>query len=242
MDELVQSINSIVEIMKNGAPVWITWLSAFAPVLLTVISIVVSCRMDKQNRELQRTIHDRDAYIQSRQDILSIYNVFSEAQNVLCKYGSVEMVFTNEQNTLIWVQEVNIANIEISKAYNKAELLFSDEKLINLLDSARKTFQEIRDCVSRYVYNNTYLQVLQDARQSLSSQFSTLPNMMYSTAAREQLVKLCENDNTREITKSIESYSKAISDDEYEKKFREYIILQELPNKLNGKGCSRIDK
>lgn len=105
MDGLVLSINNIAEILKNGTPAWLSVIVAFVPILLTIVTIVLSYRMDKNSKGLQKMIHNRDVYVQSRQDILSIYDAFSEAQITLCKYGTVEMIFANEFSASSWCQE-----------------------------------------------------------------------------------------------------------------------------------------
>lgn len=238
MEELVHSINNIAEIMKRGTPTWLSMIVAFVPILLTIVTIVLSCRMDKNSKELQKIIHNRDVYVQSRQDILSIYDAFSEALLTLGKYGAVRMVFANETGAVTWYQEIENRLIEITKACNKAKLLFDDRDLINQLESSRNTFQQIRDCISRYMYNNTYVQVLQEARISVSRQFGIMvndvANMMQNTAAREQLFILCENENTKEISKHIDAFIRLTADDQFDSKFKKYIKIYELSENVIG--------
>ena len=232
MDGLIQSVNNITEVLKNGTPAWLSTIGAFIPILLSIVTICLSCRMDKNSKKLQKMIHNRDVYLQSRQDILSIYDAFSEAQIILCKYGTVEMAFANENIAFTWCQEIDNRHIEINKACNKAKLLFNDKELTKHLDSLCDTFQQIRDCVSRYMYNNTYLQVLQEARTSVSRQFGILSNdvacIMQNTAAREQLYKLCKNENTKEIAMHIESFLQLTNDELFDQKFRKYLTIVEL--------------
>lgn len=231
MEELIQSINNIAEALKNGTPAWVTIISGLAPIVLTVITIILSMRMNKQNKELQRLIHNRDVKNQSRQDILSIYNAFSEALKTLQLYGTVETIFSHEQSVMFWSQEINNKERDIIKACDKAKLMFSDKDLIDCLLQAMNAYHEICICVSRYVYNGTYLQVLQSAKTSIAAQFGMATNVAavyLNTASREQLIKMCENENTREITKRIKIYTDLMDDDKFDVKFKKYLEIKEL--------------
>lgn len=235
MEDLTKSLDNIADILKGSSPGWITLFTAFVPILLTLITIILSFRMDKQNRALQKLIHNRDVLNQSRQDILSIYNAFSEALVSLQMIGTVESVFSNEQNTYLWNQEINNRKSDLINACNKAKLMFNDNQLTNHLMESIKVYNEICTCVSRYIYNNTHAQVLQNARSAVASQFGTVAydptELSKNTAAREQLIKLCENENTREISAKIQVFSEMLNEKQFDAQFKKYIEIQEIDKK-----------
>ena len=246
MEELVQSVNNITEALKSGTPAWITIIAGLAPIFLTVITIIVSICMDKKNRELQelihkqntelqRLIHNRDVFNQSRHDILDIYNAFSESAKSIQIYGTVETIFSNEQSAIFWNQEINNKKSEIIKACDKAKLLFGDQELMECLLKAQTAYQEICTCASRYIYNNTYMQVLQNARTGTASQFGPvaydIAGLAINTAARECLIKLCENENTREIAQKIKAFIDLVNEDRFDKLFKKYLEIKELTEK-----------
>lgn len=74
MDELIRALEQIADAIY-GDTFSIVWSIIFTviPILLTVTTIVLSVRMDRQNQKLQKMIADRDAINQTRQCILDIY-------------------------------------------------------------------------------------------------------------------------------------------------------------------------
>lgn len=235
MEELVQSITLLAEKMESKTPIWVSIIVSLVPIILTVLTIIISYRNEKHNKELQKLIHNRDVFIQSRQDILSIYNAYSEALFCVHRYENVETVFIDEQTTYLWNQEINNTLAEVFKSCDKAKLLFDDKDLTDYLTDVRNKYQEICCCVSRYVYNNTFIQVLQNARSAVSTQFAIPANnpfaILQNTPAREQLIKLCTNENTREISKHISTFSDMMSDEKFDSKFKKYLLIRELSTK-----------
>lgn len=246
MEELVNSVNGIAEALKSGIPAWVTILAGLAPILLTIITIILSYRMDRRNRELQKMIHkqntelqqmihNRDAFIQSRQEILSIFNAFSESLLTLRNYGSAETVFSNEQTTWNWCQELAIRRNEIIKAFDKAKLLFNEKDLVDCLEKARDKFLDIYTCITRYTYNNLNNQTLLNARARVAAQYgSDVHNpgwLAMSPAAREELIKQCENENTKEINAKINQFSEMLSYENCDIKFKKYLEIKELTEK-----------
>lgn len=232
MDELVRSINNIADILKKQSPEYVSIIMAVVPVLLTIITIILSWRMDRQNKKLQKMIHNRDILNQYRQDILLIYNTYSEAWINLVRYGSVEKIFIHEQTTYNWNQEINNMIIEVARASDKAELLLDDKELTGYLVSLRDDYKEICICVSRYIYNNTFSQVLQNALSTVASKNGVLGSnanyLAQNPVTQEQLIKLCENENTREIAQKIKSFSDKMTDEKFDSMFRKYLQFHEI--------------
>ena len=54
MDELVIAVNKMAESLQNSTPVWISAVSIIVPIVLTIVSIVLSVRTDRNNKELQK--------------------------------------------------------------------------------------------------------------------------------------------------------------------------------------------
>lgn len=232
MDELVRAIDRIAEIEKAKSPEYVSIIMAVVPILLTIITIIMSWRMDRQNRKLQEMIHNRDILNQYRQDLLSIYNTYLEAWINLLRNGSVENIFSHEQLTYDWNHNINNMFIEVSKACDKAKLLLDDKELIDSLISVRDEYKEICTCVSRYIYNNTCRQVLVKALETVALHnkitVNDIINQAQNPVIHEQLLKHCENENTREISKKIENLSTKMSSDEFDSMFRKYLQFHEI--------------
>ena len=76
MEELIKAINNVAEACGEALPRWASIAGIVAPIILTVITIYLSLRMDKQNKKLQKMLSDRDTINQTRECILNIYNSF----------------------------------------------------------------------------------------------------------------------------------------------------------------------
>ena len=56
MEEIIKSLEQIEKAIKDNAfPLWLTIIFTIVPIVLTVVSIVLSFRMDKQNQKLQKS-------------------------------------------------------------------------------------------------------------------------------------------------------------------------------------------
>ena len=70
MDEIIKSLDNIADAINGDAlAMCLSIIFAVVPIVLTIITIVLSVRMDKQNKKLQKAIADRDTVNQTRQCI-----------------------------------------------------------------------------------------------------------------------------------------------------------------------------
>ena len=54
MDEVIEVLNRIAENLHTGVPAWVTIIGAIAPIILTIITIVLSVQIHRQNKNLQK--------------------------------------------------------------------------------------------------------------------------------------------------------------------------------------------
>lgn len=139
MDEIVAALNSIAESLTNdGLPFWLTVIDIILPIILTTITIVLSIRMDKQNKKLQKQIHNRDVANQTRQTVLDIFQSYYNAFTVLQQVGdNVASVFVSDQSYYQWGLAVEASSKDVTLALNKAKLLLGDDT--ELVDYLRKS-------------------------------------------------------------------------------------------------------
>lgn len=232
MEEVVSALKEISEAINSSTPWWVTLFSAITPVLLTIITIILSVRMDKQNSALQKEIHNLDAKNQARQDILSIYKAYTEAFYVLTKSGPAAGYFINDQLAQTWYQELSDASKELTNALNLAELLFEDKELINILIKARETYLKVCADVSRYRISGVPSQTLQTAQRVVSNKYginaSNNIELVNNPAALEMLIRECDNLFVKEIQAGIDNYSEMMKNENFDSKFRRYIVVSEL--------------
>ena len=115
MDDIIKSLNQIAEAIKTDEPsLWFSIIFAVVPIVLTVITIWLSIRMDKQNQKLQKAIADRDTINQTRQCILDIYNAYLDAFHLAGQAdGNVPEIFVSDQSYYKWAMDVENKNKEI---------------------------------------------------------------------------------------------------------------------------------
>jgi len=232
MEDIITPLNNIADAIKGGIPTWVTVLGAFTPIILTVITIILSVRMDEQNKKLQQDIHKRDVRNQARQDILGIYDSFCETLVVLKRRGIVASILSDEYATNCWNQELSEVSTKVSKACDRAKLLIDDKELTDYLCLLTQDYHDIYASISRYLYSGVPAQMIQVARNNLQNQYGNAvsnPSFLVSNVAiRNQYIQMCENEITKELQRKIDAYCEMLSDDKFDIKFKKHLVIDEL--------------
>lgn len=232
MDDIIDVLNKIADNLCTGVPAWVTIFGAIAPIILTIVTIALSFQMNRQNKKLQKEIHNRDVLNQSRKDVLAVFNAFCNSALTLQKYGSVESIFASDYGTMKWNEEILASHIEVINACNTANLLFEDKPLTDCLISLRDQFSAISADVSRYLFSGQHNTTRQEAISHVANQFGVGVDYILSPYAspsiRDRLFKECENSFTKEISGKIEKYSKQIEDEAFRSLFKKYIRIDTL--------------
>ena len=232
MQEVVDALDRIANNLQAGVPAWVTIFGAIAPIILTIVTIALSIQMNRQNKKLQKEIHNRDVLNQSRKDVLAVYNAYCNSLLTLQKYGPVESIFASDYGTMKWNEEILASHIEVINACNTANLLFEDRPLTDCLISLRDQFSAISADVSRYLFSGQHNTTRQEAITRVANQFGVGVDYILSPNAspsmRDRLFKECENSFTREISDKIEKYSKLIDDEAFNALFKKYIKIDAL--------------
>lgn len=235
MDEIVTALNNIAASLSGKeVPAWLTVFGIIVPILLTGITILLSVRMDRQNKELQKQIHNRDAANQTRELVVDIYQSFFNAVSVLQQAGdNVAEVFVSDQSYYQWGMAVETATKDVSLAYNKAKLLFEeDAELIDYVKKCWIAFSSINDAVNQYVHSAIATQTVNMAWNEFQQKYAIQPGNYFALFQNpilgEEFKKLCDNSYTQDIQRKINVYKELISSDEFDQNFRKYIQIREL--------------
>ena len=141
MDDLVSAVNKIADLLESSTPTWISAVSIIVPIVLTIVSITLSVRMDKNNEKLQKMLANRDMLNQTRQCVLGIYDAFFNGFHILMQAnGNIADIFVSDQSYYRWAQDIENATKEITHAYNRTKLLLDDAKLLKQLCDAQTAF------------------------------------------------------------------------------------------------------
>lgn len=233
MDEIATALNNIAEVLSTGElPLWLTASGIIAPILLTGITIVLSMRMDRQNKKLQKQIHNRDVVNQTRQTILDVYHSFLNAHDVTQMPGPcVASVYVSDQSYYQWALAVEAASKELMFSFNTAKLLLKDDKeLIAYLKKCWLAFAEIDRAINKYNTSGAPAQTVSAAWESFGQKYG-IHSGDYSALLRnpmwgEEFKRFCDNAHTQEIQCKIGEYQSLVANDKFDDIFRKYIQIQ----------------
>lgn len=235
MDEIVTALNSIAESLTNdGLPFWLTVIDIILPLILTTITIVLSIRMDKQNKKLQKQIHNRDVANQTRQAVLDIFQSYYNAFTVLQQVGdNVASVFVSDQSYYQWGLAVEASSKDVTLALNKAKLLLGDDtELVDYLRKSWLAFSDVNRTVNTYINTGIASQTVGMAwgtfQQKYNIQCGNYFALLQNPSLAEEFKKMCDNSYTQDIQRKIEVYMALVTDDEFDGRLKKYIQILEL--------------
>ncbi len=233
MDDIIKSLNQIAEAIKTDEPsLWFSIIFAVVPIVLTVITIWLSIRMDKQNQKLQKAIADRDTINQTRQCILDIYNAYLDAFHLAGQAdGNVPEIFVSDQSYYKWAMDVENKNKEIMYAYNRTKLMLDDPQLLETLKNGFDAFSALNGSVKSYIFTGTPTRTIQNAWCSFCQSHSNIQMGDYYALFQDSVLadefrKLCSNKYTDSIQKNIEIYLSVIGCDNFDEKFKKYLQIK----------------
>lgn len=235
MDEVVTALNNIAASLSDKElPLWLTAFGIIVPILLTGITIFLSIRMNRQNARLQKLIHNRDAVNQTRKLVIEIYQPFFNALIVVQQAGdNVAGVFVSDRSYYQWGMDVETATKDVSLAYNKATLLFEEDKeFIDYVKRCWMSFAEINSTVNWYIQSAIATQTVHAAWNGFCQKCAVQPGDYFALFQNpiwgEEFKKLCDNAYTQDIQRKINIYKELINSKEFDEKFRKYVCVREL--------------
>lgn len=233
MEELITAINGLTDSLQNSIPKWASVVGIIAPIVLTVVSIILSVRMDKGNKKLQKIIAERDQINQTRQYVLDIYNAFFSGGYLLSQANeNIAYIFVSDQSYFNWSLEVENASRNIVKAYNSAKLIVKDDKFIKQLESAFNAFSEVELLVKKYIATGKPLNVVEEAWNDISEQCDILKGdyeqLYRNSELSEKFIALCDTSQTSEIQQKVSEYLKLTKKEEFDEMFKKYIQVKHL--------------
>lgn len=211
-----------------------TAVGIILPCLLTVISIVLSVRMHKDNEELQKQIHNRDVLNQTRETALNIYDAFIKGRHLLDEAGSnVAYVFTTTKSYYTWATKVENMQNEIIVYYNRAALIFSDdEDLIKYLNECRVVFCDVYNAINDYISSGVPEKLIREAfrvvlNENLVNDISYI-RLLDDPEKIKKFTEVCENSETKKIQELMEKYKELVTGETIDNLFKKYVKIDEL--------------
>ena len=232
MDEIIKSLDNIAyAINGNALTTCLSIIFAVVPIVLTIVTIVLSVRMDKQNQKLQKSIADRDTINQTRQCVLDIYNAYLDAFHLTGQAsGNVADIFVSDQSYYMWANDVDNKSKEIVYAYNRAKLMLNDCELLETLKMGFDAFSALNGAVKSYIFAGTPTRTIQNAWCAFCQAHPNIQPGNYYALLQDSVManefrKLCSNTYTDGIQKNIEMYMAIVGNDDFDGKFKKYLQI-----------------
>lgn len=232
MEELVQAVNRIAA-SNSTIPLWLSLVGLIVPIVLTIVSICLSFRMDKQNKELQKLIANRDMVNQSRETVLGFYISYLSARDLLGRSCSnVADIFTSDQSYYNWSKEIDNACSSIIYSYNKAKLMLDDQELLSQMKKGFDAFAQLNANIKIYIGSGIPSQTIANAWTQFTQQYTVLAGDYYvlfqNRVLGEAFAKLCETSYTKDIQACATRFNAVIDCDDFDAPFKKYVQIKEL--------------
>ena len=232
MDEIIKSLDKIADAINgNALTMCLSIIFAVVPIVLTIITIVLSVRMDKQNQKLQKSIADRDTVNQTRQCVLDIYNAYLDAFYLTGQAdGNIADIFASDQSYYTWANDVDNRSKAVMCAYNRAKLMLNDPQLLETLKNGFDAFSALNGAVKSYIFTGTPTRTIQNAWCSFCQAHPNIQPGNYYALLQDSVManefrKLCSNTYTDGIQKNIETYMAIVGNDDFDEKFKKYLQI-----------------
>lgn len=232
MDDIINSLDKIADAINgNALTMCLSIIFAVVPIALTIITIVLSVRMDKQNQKLQKSIIDRDTINQTRQCILDIYNAYLDAFRLTGQAnGNVDDIFVSDQSYYMWANDVDNKSKAVMYAYNRAKLMLNDPQLLANLKNGFDAFSALNGAVKSYIFTGTPTRTIQNAWCTFCQSHPNIQPGDYYALLQDSIManefrKLCSNSYTDGIQKNIEMYMAVVGNDDFDEKFKKYLQI-----------------
>ena len=232
MDEIIQSLDNIADAINgNELTMFLSIIFAVVPIVLTIITIVLSVRMNKQNQKFQKLISDRDAINQTRQCVLDIYNAYLDAFHLTGQASeNVVDIFVSDQSYYMWANDVDNKSKAVMYAYNRAKLMLNDPRLLKILKDGFKAFSSLNGSVKSYIFTGAPTRTIQNAWDVFCQSHPNIQRgdyyaLLQDNILAEEFKKLCSNTYTAGIQKNIEMYMVVVGNDDFDEKFKKYLQI-----------------
>ena len=249
MDELIQELKSLINTLNDSSvPLWISIVSVFVPIVISIAVAIITIIQNKRSKELQKQINekntelekrlsDRDVRIQMHADFLKIYDDFCIAQNAIGMMGGrSSLIFSNFSTVngvclpTVYVNNLNTALNVLCQAMNKAKLLFpeNESNLRAAIDNIYNKYKNVTVKINEYYYSGLAYNTCQIAWSKMPSigVFHQDYNLlMNDKKAYDAFLLNCRTSVTNEIDKETEELLKLFEYDAFDKYFEKYLRI-----------------
>ena len=235
-EKIIEAIDKIADAIDSNE--WVTILisiiAIIAPLILTIISIRLSIRMDKNNKDLQRQIHNRDVDNQTRQLFIDIYTSFSKATNIAISLKKAEEVLAFNTDNRFY-NDLCSAGQDMQTSFDMFRLLndgtTNDKKLLDFLSDYNASYHELFDEITNYLQNPLYAQHISNAWSKVTIygiQYQNFNSLMINPNAKNEFVATFKDPYIEAISQKAEKVVSIFQQEEVAKLFIEHIKIKKM--------------
>ncbi len=235
-EKIIEALDKIADAIDSNE--WVTILisiiAIIAPLILTIISICLSIRMDKNNKDLQRQIHNRDVDNQTRQLFMDIYSSFSKATNTAINLKKAnELLAFNTDNR--FYNDLCSAGQEMEYSFDKFKLLNdgtdNDKRLLGYLSDYIDAYSDLYNEITNYLQNPLYKQHIDDAWAKAATHGILYPNffsIMLNSNFKNEFIASFKDQYTDTISQKAEKVTSIFQQEELAQLFIEHIKIKKI--------------
>ena len=235
-ERIIEALDRIADAIDSNE--WVTILisiiAIIAPLILTIISICLSIRMDKNNKDLQRQIHNRDVDNQTRQLFMDIYSSFSKATNTAINLKKAnELLAFNTDNR--FYNDLCSAGQEMEYSFDKFKLLNdgtdNDKRLLGYLSDYIDAYSDLYNEITNYLQNPLYKQHIDDAWAKAATHGILYPNffsIMLNSNFKNEFIAFFKDQYTDTISQKAEKVTSIFQQEELAQLFIEHIKIKKI--------------
>ena len=235
-EKIIEALDKIADAIDSNE--WVTILisiiAIIAPLILTIISIRLSIRMDKNNKDLQRQIHNRDVDNQTRQLFIDIYTSFSKATNIAISLKKAEEVLAFNTDNRFY-NDLCSAGQDMQTSFDMFRLLndgtTNDKKLLDFLLDYNASYHELFDEITNYLQNPLYAQHISNAWRKVTIygiQYQSFNSLMINPNAKNEFVATFKDPYIEAISQKAEKVVSIFQQEEVAKLFIEHIKINKM--------------
>ena len=233
MEEAVQALNEIKELIAtNETP---SRIPVFT-LVFSAISVVFAIFQYMQNTKLQKIIHEREVRMQSRENILQIYNAFCTAQTVVgTGTQNLAKTFSNPEGVSRWLMDLDHAGRLICQATNQVKLFFkeSDPDFVEMLEICRNKFTKFQKDIWEYINSGKAQLDYNSAWNIIGPQLGTAttwstPSLWQNPLLLQKFVQLCDTDEVKHLKKQGNEFLVCLTYDKFDFYFEKHLKFDKL--------------
>lgn len=236
-EKIIEALNRITDAINSNESltIIISIIAIVVPAVFTIITLFLTRKIDKNNKELQRQIHNRDVDNQTRQLFIDIYNSFSHATDIAARLKNANELFAFNTNNEFY-NDLCIAGQNMFASLNLFYLLNAktdnDEKLLKPLSDYSDAYKELFDEVTKYLnsplYNNNFNKAWSKVTTKYAIQFFDYNSLKLNPEAKKEYIESFEDQYIETISKKAETVVSKFANKDTVALFVEHIKIKKM--------------